>query len=92
MVRQIASAILATTLLLIITPGAGAQTGTAGGPKTGTGGTATSGTGVKTGQGPLTGRIPPAASTTNPQNNPQRPQNMQGGAVQTKPPANPFGK
>src|SRR5665647_2607265 len=48
---------------------------------TGMGGTATTGTGVKTGKGPLSQPIAPATSTTNPQQqNPQRPQNMQGPA------------
>ena len=54
------------------------------------GGDATTGTGVKTGHGPLTQPVPPAVSTTNPQQNPQRPQNTQG-PVQTNPPAKPFG-
>jgi len=58
--------------------------------RTGMGGTATSGTGVRTGQGPLSQPIPPATSTTNPQQNPQRPQNTQGPA-QTNPPQQPFG-
>jgi hypothetical protein len=65
-------------------------------PNTGTGmgGTATSGTGVRTGKGPLSQPIPPATSTTNPQQNPQqnpqRPQNTPGPA-QTNPPQEPFG-
>jgi hypothetical protein len=50
--------------------------------------------GVRTGQGPLSQPIPPAVSTTNPQQNSQggilRPQNMQGPA-QTNPSQNPFG-
>lgn len=54
------------------------------------GGSATSGTGVKTGKGPLNQPIAPAASTMNPQQNPQRPQNMQGPAS-TNPPEHPFG-
>jgi len=57
---------------------------------TGMGGTATSGTGVRTGQGPLSQPIPPATSTTNPQQNSQRPQNTPGPA-QTNPPQQPFG-
>jgi hypothetical protein len=61
---------------------------------TGMGGTATSGTGVRTGKGPLSQPIPPATSTTNPQQNPQqnpqRPQNTPGPA-QTNPPQEPFG-
>ena len=61
---------------------------------TGMGGTATSGTAVKTGQGPLSQPIPPATSTTNPQQNsqqnPQRPINMQAPA-QTNPSQQPFG-
>lgn len=61
---------------------------------TGMGGSATSGTGVRTGQGPLSKPIPPATSTTNPQQNlqqsPQRPQNTPGPA-QTNPPQEPFG-
>jgi hypothetical protein len=57
---------------------------------TGMGGTATSGTGVRTGQGPLSQPIPPATSTTNPQQNSQRPQNTQGPAL-TNPPQQPFG-
>jgi hypothetical protein len=60
----------------------------------GMGGTATTGHGVKTGQGPLSQPIPPAVSTTNPQQNlqqsPQRPQNMPG-PTQTNPPQQPFG-
>ena len=58
------------------------------------GGSAATGTGVKTGHGPLSQPIPPAVSTTNPrqnlEQNPQRPQNMQGPA-QTNPPQEPFG-
>jgi hypothetical protein len=57
---------------------------------TGMGGTATSGTGVRTGKGPLLKPIPPATSTTNRQQNPQRPQNTPGPA-QTNPPQEPFG-
>ncbi len=54
----------------------------------------TSGTGVKTGKGALSEPIPPATSTTNPQQNLQgnllRPQNMPGPA-RTNPPQHPFG-
>ena len=50
--------------------------------------------GVRTGQGPLSQPLPPAVSTTNPQQNSPggilRPQNMQG-PVQTNPSQNPFG-
>jgi hypothetical protein len=53
-------------------------------------GTATTGTGVKTGRGPLSQPIPPATSTINPQQNPQRPLNTWGPA-QTNPPEQPFG-
>ena len=56
----------------------------------GIGGTATSGTGVKTGKGPLSQPIPPAASTLNPQQNPQRPLNTRGPTL-TNPPQQPFG-
>jgi hypothetical protein len=72
----------------------GAATGQKSNTGTGMGGTATSGTGVRTGKGSLSQPIPPAVSTTNPQQNPQqnlqRPQNMQGPA-QTNPPQEPFG-
>jgi hypothetical protein len=54
------------------------------------GGTATTGTGVKTGRGPLSQPIPPAVSTVNPQQNPQRPSNTWGPAL-TNPPEHPFG-
>jgi hypothetical protein len=93
------SCLLATLLMLGSSAGAHAQgTGDTGGATTsqnsntgtGVGGTATSGTGVKTGQGPLSKPIPPATSTTNPQQNSQRPQNTQGPA-QTNPPQQPFG-
>jgi hypothetical protein len=54
----------------------------------------TSGSGVKTGRGPLSYPIPPAVSTTNPNQNyqrgPERPQNMPGPAL-TNPPQQPFG-
>ena len=50
--------------------------------------------GVKTGHGPLSKPIPPAVSTTNPneylQQNPQRPQ-KHAGARETNPPKEPFG-
>ncbi len=59
-------------------------------PRSDMGGTATTGTGIRTGQGPLTKPIPPAVSTTNPQQNPQYPINRQG-PVQTNPPQEPFG-
>ena len=53
-----------------------------------------SGTGVPTGQGPLSQPVPPAVSTTNPQQNSSgrilHPQNMPGPA-QTNPPQEPFG-
>jgi hypothetical protein len=72
----------------------GAATGQKSNTGTGMGGTATSGTGVRTGKGPLSQPIPPATSTTNPQQNPQqnpqRPQNTPGPA-QTNPPQEPFG-
>ncbi len=52
------------------------------------------GVGVKTGKGPLSEPIPPATSTTNPQQNSQgnilRPRNMPGPAL-TNPPQQPFG-
>jgi hypothetical protein len=60
------------------------------------GGTASSGTGVRTGQGPLSQPVPPAASSIyNSQqnlqgNNTQRPQGMRG-PVQTYPSEQPFG-
>lgn len=54
------------------------------------GGTATTATGVRTGQGPLSQPIPPAVSTVNPQQNPQRPLGTWG-PVQTNPPQQPFG-
>ena len=89
--------LLATLLALGSSAGAHAQgvgdtDGTASRQKSSTdiGGTATSGTGVRTGQGPLSQPIPPATSTTNPQQNSQRPQNTQG-PVQTNPPQQPFG-
>jgi hypothetical protein len=69
---------------------AGAATSQKPNTGTGMGGTATSGTGVRTGKGPLSQPIPPATSTTNPQQNPQRPQNTPGPA-QTNPPQEPFG-
>jgi hypothetical protein len=93
------SCLLATVLVLGSSAGTLAQgTGDTGGAAnsqktntdTGMGGNATSGTGVRTGKGPLSKPIPPATSTTNPQQNPQRPQNTQGPA-QTNPPQQPFG-
>lgn len=57
---------------------------------TGAGGTAASGSGVRTGKGPLSKSVPPAVSTTNPQQDPRRPLNSQG-AVPTNPPTEPFG-
>ena len=81
------SCLLATVLVLGSSAGTLAQgTGDTGGATTsqnsntgsGMGGTATTGTGVRTGQGPLSKPIPPATSTTNPQQNPQRPQNTPG--------------
>jgi hypothetical protein len=91
MTRVKTSYLLATLLVL------GSSTGTfAQGTKddSGMGGTATSGTGVRTGKGPLSKPIPPATSTTNPQQNlqqsPQRPQSTPGPA-QTNPPQEPFG-
>ena len=58
------------------------------------GGTATTRGGVKTGKGPLTQPIPPAVSTTNPNQNlqqvPLRPQNIPGPAL-TNPSPQPFG-
>src|SRR5664280_627102 len=99
MTRVKTSCLLATLLVLGSSAGAHAQgTGDTGGAATsqktdtgtGRGGTATSGTGVSTGQGPLSQPIPPATSTTNPQHDPQRPQNTQGPA-QTNPPQQPFG-
>ncbi len=48
------------------------------------------GSGVKTGRGPLAQPTPPATSTMKPQQDSQRPQNMQGPA-QTNPPQHPFG-
>jgi len=53
-------------------------------------GTAGGRTGVKTGQGPLTQPIPPATSTANPPQNPQRPSGVRGPA-QTNPSSYPFG-
>jgi hypothetical protein len=103
MTRVKTSCLLATLLVLGSNAGAHAQgTGDPGGAAnsqklntdTGMGGTATSGTGVRTGKGPLSKPIPPATSTTNPQQNlqqnPQRPQNTPGTA-QTNPPQEPFG-
>ena len=52
--------------------------------------TATTGTAVKTGRGPLSQPIPPAVSTVNPQQNPQRPSIIWGPAL-TNPPEHPFG-
>lgn len=55
------------------------------------GGTAATGnTGVRTGRGPLSESVPPAVSTINPQQNPQRPLNTWGPAL-TNPPQQPFG-
>jgi hypothetical protein len=91
--------LLATLLVLESSAGAHAQgAGDTGGAATsqksntgaGMGGTATSGTGVRTGKGSLSQPIPPATSTTNPQQNPQRPQNTQSPA-QTNPSQQPFG-
>lgn len=54
------------------------------------GGSATSGTAVRTGRGPLSYPVPPAVSTLNPPQSPQRPQGFRGPAM-TSPPAHPFG-
>jgi hypothetical protein len=85
--------LLATLLVLGSIAVAHAQ-GTGDKNDNGTGGAATKRGGVKTGRGPLSHPIPPAVSTTNPQQNlqqsPQRPQNMPGPAL-TNPPQHPFG-
>lgn len=87
--------LFASLLTLGLFSGAHAQDGQTinSGPKMG--GTASSGTGVKTGQGPLSQPVPPAASSIynsqqNLQGNPQRPQGARG-PVQTYPSQQPFG-
>lgn len=89
------SFLFASLLTLGLFSGAHAQDGQTmnSGPKMG--GTASSGTGVKTGQGPLSQPVPPAASSIynsqqNLQGNPQRPQGARG-PVQTYPSQQPFG-
>ena len=59
-------------------------------PNSNVGGTASSGTGVRTGHGPILQPIPPATSTLNPQQNPNRPQGAPGPAL-TYPSPQPFG-
>lgn len=87
---QTSRLIAATLLVLGTVAGAYAQGYGASSPNAPVGGTATSGTGVKTGKGPLSQPIPPATSTTNPQQNPNLPSNVRGPAL-TNPPSQPFG-
>lgn len=89
------SFLLAALLTLGLVAGTHAQDGQTinTGPKMG--GTASSGTGVRTGQGPLSQPVPPAASSIynsqqNLQGTPQRPQGVPG-PVQTFPSRQPFG-
>lgn len=92
--------LLSATLLVLVSISSGhaEDTGYDGGAATskksdtgtGMGGSATSGTGARTGHGPLSQPIPPATSTLNPQQDPNRPQSRRGPA-QTNPSPQPFG-
>jgi hypothetical protein len=89
------SLLLASLLTVGLLTGAQAQSGQTTNSERKMGGTASGGTGVRTGRGPLSQPIPPAAgsiynSQQNLQGGPLRPQGVQG-PVLTSPSQQPFG-